>query len=526
MKMKKLLILSIASMMLLGACKVNKGKEESGGNYSGDEQSEGTSSESESLYSVYDGAGETDGFPMDIVEEFMANYDLDYDVVAYEGKDDVDWQWEAGIDDDGYAYLYVGTDDYDDTPMMNTYAQTLNDNGIEAVYVDPDDYYAYYEVRQDGELAYYFLTVASENVFYISFNGPNVWERVSDEFPMERFDSFCEDAHIFFSKEVPAPVSDYEWRTIVSLDNSYFLSYTKDEGTFGEDSIADVWFEEFEELGWFVDDSSADNGCYHAYYADLEIEFGLEDGEFYVYAINQFEIWRSCYSYELPVDTIIDFLNRSGFSIDTFPSLESETGFTYYLDSDTDGNYMNISCDDEGAPSENTLGDNAIEDQFKELLESDGWEIDDSKYDSVGYYGYYDDISIIFFSWEGEFCLYINGHMTEDVNAFPETAFSHFLAMEGIETEVPAPFDEVSCSWTIDGYTGYTRGPVFYLEAVDHGTNGINAIEDSYYDILEEAGFELDDTYYDYDGYYAYGDDVTILFFSWDGYFCMYVWAI
>ena len=42
----------------------------------------------------------------------------------------------------------------------------------------------------------------------------------------------------------------------------------------------------------------------------------------------------------------------------------------------------------------------ALEDLYKELLESEGWEIDDSKYDIKGYFATKHWVTIQFFSWE------------------------------------------------------------------------------------------------------------------------------
>ena len=49
----------------------------------------------------------------------------------------------------------------------------------------------------------------------------------------------------------------------------------------------------------------------------------------------------------------------------------------------------------------------ALEDLYKELLESEGWEIDSSRYDVKGYFATKQWVTIQFFSWENLFKVWV-----------------------------------------------------------------------------------------------------------------------
>ena len=49
-----------------------------------------------------------------------------------------------------------------------------------------------------------------------------------------------------------------------------------------------------------------------------------------------------------------------------------------------------------------------------------------------------------------------------------------------------------------------------YAYTLDNGEIGVNSIEDVYKAVLEEDGWQIDDTLYDDDGYYAYSFKVTM----------------
>lgn len=87
---------------------------------------------------------------------------------------------------------------------------------------------------------------------------------------------------------------------------------------------------------------------------------------------------------------------------------------------------------------------------------------------------------------------------------------------------------------TITGITGdswayirlYDEGYYMCLESYDEGTPGVDSMEGDYCTILENAGWDIDDTDYEDYGYFAtYGTDETVelQFFSYDGVFDLFI---
>ena len=115
---------------------------------------------------------------------------------------------------------------------------------------------------------------------------------------------------------------------------------------------------------------------------------------------------------------------------------------------------------------------------------------------------------------------------TPSNTAFPATALQSFLTSQGYTTTVPSPVS--NGEWGSTEETDDDFGYSFIAWVEDSGTIGTNSIEDTYKDLLLQNSWEVDDTYYDADGYYAWkdGGDVALLFYTYDGEFDLYVFSI
>lgn len=115
---------------------------------------------------------------------------------------------------------------------------------------------------------------------------------------------------------------------------------------------------------------------------------------------------------------------------------------------------------------------------------------------------------------------------TPSNTAFPAAALQSFLTSEGYTTTVPSPVSSGDWDYTTEDDQDFGYTFIAYVE--DNGTIGTNSLEDTYKALLLQESWEVDDTYYDTDGYYAWkdGGDVALLFYTYDGEFDLYIFSI
>ena len=109
------------------------------------------------------------------------------------------------------------------------------------------------------------------------------------------------------------------------------------------------------------------------------------------------------YPYSVLVENF-DLMNYG--DIPTLPHLEiGESGWRYqnFFDPNKGVWKLFAGCDDSNSPDNTEATGPALEDLCKELLESNGWTIDDHLYDNEGYFATKDSFEIQFFSWENSF---------------------------------------------------------------------------------------------------------------------------
>lgn len=200
----------------------------------------------------------------------------------------------------------------------------------------------------------------------------------------------------------------------------------------------------------------------------------------------------------------------------SIPSLGDETIEWDYYASDYDGSaYLNLIADD----NDELIGTNSFEDQMKAALEDSGITVSDDNYDDVGYEAVLQDglTTVSFYTYFDMFSFYINGPVVfSQSTSFPSERFAQFLNFYGFPSDTPTPSS--SNEWN---YAVTTDGENYTFEAycADDGTIGTDSTEDAYKATLLEAGFEIDDSEYDNEGYFATKDDLFVQFFSYDGEF-------
>ena len=526
MKINKMLMLSVATMLLIGACqKPQQSSSESEQPSSVEPQpssseapsSEESSESSESEWSIIEDSGTSDSFPFEAVEAFMSNYDLDYE--WYSIQDEAEWSWWVSVDYTGVAYwggYTASTGEVGVDAIEDQYNTLLAENGIEAIYESNE----YYVLDDDGNMICEFFT-DSENDFCLYFYGPNVYEKESAEFPMEQLLAYIDEYQILFTYSFNAPASENPWKYYATPDN--FWACTDDVVEEGEENLTDKFLTEFAELGY---DIVFESSVYYAYYDEIEFYFIDYEGVFYFYASET----ANGYASSFPDYALLNFAqNRALYAIDDIPNIESEYAWSWYVEKEEGygENYINLYTQDDGEP-----GVDAMEDEYVTTLTNLGWTIDDTYYDDDGYYATLGDFTMLFWSWSDKFHIVIETRPVYETvdNVFDAEYLEDFMALVGLQENIPSPVandEEGKWEMAFDGlYGDHYKLPALHATTTDTGTIGEDSIEDTYLATLLEDGWTIDDSQYDYDGYYAYKGDTELLFWSWKGYFHLFVYPI
>ena len=269
MKIKNLLLLTLAAPLLLGGCNTEVTPTPSGegedpsGEPSGDPSGEGEKTEDKSLVDE----GQTNGFPIDKVNEFLTNYDLDFEILPI-GDETIEWTYVMNVDMGGYAYMDVTC--YDDASLEADYYNLLLTAGVDVT----DDYYesyGYLVMTLDMEIEYCFSTV--EGLFTLSIYGPylSYEERGyyhSTTFPSNAITIYLKGLGFNISFPSLDKTADYYYKAW----DSYFELAAEDKGRVGTNSLEDLLKKALEDNGWTVDDSYYEDEGYYAYYQELDLE--------------------------------------------------------------------------------------------------------------------------------------------------------------------------------------------------------------------------------------------------------------
>ncbi|MCQ2742727.1 MAG: hypothetical protein MJ239_05455 [Bacilli bacterium] len=218
---------------------------------------------------------------------------------------------------------------------------------------------------------------------------------------------------------------------------------------------------------------------------------------------------------EWPGDFVASYVSALGSDVE-IPEFEAYS----YITSQGGDYYIGITC---------AGGFEAFEGEEGYLadLEAAGWTIDDSKYEIFGYFAVSADkkVEINFFEDGTPMYIYIEAP-EEDPDpgedtcvGFPAQYFSEWLEELGA-TDTEIPEFEYEGTWTRDREYEEYGWTYWYF---DDETMTLENTEDAYVDILVEAGYTIDDTYYDEEGYYGYPEDdvYCIQFYYYEGQFLL-----
>ena len=406
MKLNKLLLVSVAFMLGLSACQKAPKKDDS--KPDSESQSESIPPEPAPVKSLfYLDEGESEGFPDEVVEEFLEYYELDFDILPI--AEDQDWEYYVDIDDYATPRLSLYTED-DNSPnegspdstgeaIEDDYKALLEEEGIE-IYDSNYEDNGYEVYSDDNDLLFYFYSW--EGYFaIIAFADEIQTEEVSQEI----LDYFFSQAAFMEDVEFPLPESEELWSYELDLDGSSSeleiettdlnAPNNDNPGPNGE-AIEDAYKEMLEDAGWTVDDSAYDSDGYYAFTDELP-EITL-----FFYSWNdRFILDIDFYFEEFPVDIVNEFIDRMGGELeDEMPIPESEYPWSFSFELAGEESLLNLNTYDDGTP-----GDDSIEDVYYALLNGNDWELDDSAYDYFGYLATSGNVLLVFYSYNGYFSL-------------------------------------------------------------------------------------------------------------------------
>ena len=251
----------------------------------------------------------------------------------------------------------------------------------------------------------------------------------------------------------------------------------------------------------------------------------------------------SALSVSIELDAAGNFSLGAGYreALPSWPSAQitaysSVTGIASIPEFEADAYMINITADQTGAYTITILClgddiDETSETTYAATLVAAGYEADPI-YASYGMnlYANADGYNIIFMYSDGVFMImayYQEPEVEDGYTTFPSGMLASFVK-DVLDVD----------NFSIPSYTADT----YYFEAYE--TEGeceiysyyetqaeANAVEDAYVTALQNAGWTIDDTYYDEDGYYAYraAGDIMLCFFAWydetGPYFVIYVSA-
>ena len=405
MKLNKLLFVSVAMLLGLSACQKGPNKD-SGHSYDGSDES----SESEPIPGpepekslFYFDEGISDGFPIAAIDEFLEYYEANFDVIPLES--DQDWGYQVGLTQYCSPVISVYTDDSnpnsDNKYIEDLYKELLEEEEIE---VDDSDYASsgYVVWGEDDEFMYNFYT--EDDLFILFIYGSAF---MSEEIYQDILDYFFYNAFLLEDIEIPLPESENTWDyyTYFEGSDSCLKMGCEEENTPNNEnpeptgnSMEDVYKAQLEDEGWTIDDSNYELTGYWAYSNELPFEIQFFSWNEYFY----FNIF--CNKEFFPTESLENFLVLIGADSDVVvPIPESEGDWNWGFDEDEYGPYFYAITDDEGTP-----GEDAIEDQYKAVLNGDDWDIDDSEYEEEGYYAVLENVMIQFYSYGNEFNMYVS----------------------------------------------------------------------------------------------------------------------
>lgn len=207
------------------------------------------------------------------------------------------------------------------------------------------------------------------------------------------------------------------------------------------------------------------------------------------------------------------------------PYLEDQTWkYEAYITTDNYA-YLDLTIADPGTP-----GTDAYEDLFTQYILSLGVDVYAWEYDTRGYVvsdtNYWDD-SFSFITQNGVFTIRFFGPQIKQqtFDSFPSDYVRDYLSMIKSEANIPSPVSQHPWKASIYkiGNRHYFKASTIDENAPYVGHKGKNSIEDAYKKVLSDDNWSIDSSDYDNNGYYANKGKIELNFWSWDGYFFLWI---
>ena len=222
-------------------------------------------------------------------------------------------------------------------------------------------------------------------------------------FPSEAINSFL-TVHEVTDLVIPAVAEDQTWgiKSYESIPILKIWTRESTRGTLYEDvyystlTSAEITFSEkyYNTIGYTILDNNGEPQLAFKSLGDYFVMYicapnydfiEIEDGSF---------PWAQ-------LDEYFDLMNID--NVPYIPMIQVDSNWRYknrfYIESNANIWKMLIKCTDPNTPNSGNYNGHCLEDDYKELLEQNGWEIDDSDYDFTGYFATKEWVTIQFFSW-------------------------------------------------------------------------------------------------------------------------------
>lgn len=227
-------------------------------------------------------------------------------------------------------------------------------------------------------------------------------------FPTEAVSAFL-TTNEMTNYTVPEIAQDRVWNFINYTHFPILKMWTTDNTT--GTLLEDTYYSTLTDAGYNIKNNCHDNGVgYLVNNSDSRPFLVFKSlGDYFVLYICATEYQaKSTSDGGFPYEALDESLDLQGVAnVPTFPVLPLETGWKYRNYFYTPNWKLCIFRDDSNAPQTLTDQVHSLEDDYKALLEDDGWEIDDTYYASAGYFARKSWVEIQFFSWQGQFSMWV-----------------------------------------------------------------------------------------------------------------------
>ena len=226
-----------------------------------------------------------------------------------------------------------------------------------------------------------------------------------------------------------------------------------------------------------------------------------------------------------PTEVIEAYQEHYDHSRVFYPFLEDQT-WTYeaYITEDNFA-HLYISIPDSGTPQVDAYDYQYVLYLTSLSIDSYGWDYEEQGY-VVYDYNYWDE-SFQYYTKNGVFYIHFYGPKVrqQTFDTFPKDYVDKYFSMTGAASSIPSPVSKNI--WNASIYKIKNKY-AFKAWTIDEGAPGVgykskNAIEDSYKKLLINDKWNVDDSDYENNGYYANKGKAEINFWSWDGYFFLWI---